>query len=117
MVPGTTRTHLDDITGELTAAFGETLQFLGRGDATTEAGKTRAEDVGDEHQFLGLTDRTVLPRWLRALSRCPHEFGMGVADFMLGETALAVLGDEVLARESVVDLARRASFDAPYGPS
>jgi hypothetical protein len=117
MVPGTTRTDLDDITGELTAAFGETLQFLGRGDATTEAGKTRAEDVRDEHQLLGLTDRTVLAGRLRALTGCPHEFGMGIADFMLGETALAVLRDQVLARESVVDLARRASFDAPYGPS
>jgi hypothetical protein len=42
---------------------------------------------------------------------------MGVADFMLGETALAILRDQVLAREAVVDLARCSSFDARNGAS
>ena len=103
--------------GELTAAFGEILQFLGRGDASTETGQAGSEDIGDEHEFHGLADRTVLAGRLRALACGTKKFGMGITDLVLRESALAVLRDEVLARESVVDLARRASVDAPDGAS
>jgi len=42
---------------------------------------------------------------------------MGITHLMLGETPFSILRDEVLARESVVNLSRRASFDAPDRPT
>jgi hypothetical protein len=117
MIPTTARTDLDHITGEFTAALGESLQLLRRSDAPTETGKSGTEDVGDEHQLVRLADRTVLTRRLCALPRGPHEFGMGIAHLMLGEATFSKLGDQVLARESVINLSRRASFDAPDRPA
>jgi len=38
---------------------------------------------------------------------------MGIAHLMLREATFSILGDQVLARESVINLSRRASFDAP----
>ncbi len=65
---------------------------------------------------MRLADGAVLAGGLGALPGGTHEFGVRVADLMLGETTLAVLRDEVLAREPVVNLSRRTSFDAPDRP-
>jgi len=117
MIPTAVRTHLNHVAGEFAAALGESLQLLRRGDTPTETRKSGTEDVGDEHQFVRLADGTVLTRRLCALPSGPHEFGMGIAHLMLREATFSILGDQVLARESVINLSRRASFDAPDRPA
>lgn len=118
MVPVARGADLHDVTGELPLArpaSGERPQFLGGGDAAAEGGEPGAEDVRHEHELVVGADGAVLARRLPDLAGGPDQFGMGVAHLVLGEPSLGELGDEVTAREPVVDLTRRAAGGAVEG--
>jgi len=117
MVPMARGADLDHITGEfaLLRPLGERPEFLRRRDASTEGRKPRAEHIGDQNQIVVLTDRTAFARGLTHLTRRPHQLGVGVAHLVLGQSTLLELGDEVLSRESVIDLAASATGGTAEG--
>ncbi len=105
MVPAATRANLDHITSELVFALRKAFEFLRRGYATTMARQPRAEHIRDQDESSGVADRTGLGGGFGHLPGRPHQFGMGIADFVLRQTPFAILRNEMLAREPVVDLA------------
>ena len=117
MVPMARGAHFDHITGEVTflRTLGEGPELLRRRDTAPECGQARPEDVRDEHQFLVRTDRTRFRCGLTDLTGRPNQFGVGVTDLMLRQTPLLELGDEVLTREAVVDLAAFATRGTAEG--
>ena len=110
MVPMARGAHFDDITSKVAflGPLRKGLEFLGRGNTPTEGGEPGAKDIGHQDQGVVLADRAVLRRRLTDFARCSNQFRMGVAHLMLGQTTLFVFRDEVLTRESVIDLAALA---------
>ena len=117
MVPMARGADFDHITSELALfrALGEGLEFLGRCNATPESGQSRTKDIGDEDQLVVLADRAVLAGGLSDFPSGPNQFRVGVADFVLSEAALLIFRDEVLTRESVIDLAAFAARGTAEG--
>ena len=56
-----------------------------------------------------LADRTILAGGLADFTRRSHEFGMGITDFVLSQSPFLVFRNEVLTRESIIDLAAFAT--------
>ena len=107
MVPMTRRAHLDHVAGVVPLPFaGEPLQLLGRRDAASERGQAWSEDVRHEHELVIGTDRTRFGGDLTDLTSGTDQLGVGVAHLVTGQSTTTVLVDEVLARQSVVDLPR-----------
>ncbi len=117
MVPMARGADFDDITGEIALfrALREGLQFLGSGDTTTKGGQSGPKDIGHQDQCVVLTDRAVLTGGLAHLTGGTHQFGVGIADFVLGQPTLFVFRNEVLTRESVVNLAAVAARGTAEG--
>lgn len=111
MVPMARGADFDHITGKIAIfrALSEGLEFFRRRDATAKRWQSRAEDIRHEHQILVLTNRTRLRRWLTHLTSSTNKFGMGVTHFVLRQTTLLVFRNEMLARESIIDLAAFAA--------
>ena len=110
MVPMARGAHFDDITRKV-AFLGplcKGLEFLRRCDATTEGGEPRAEDIRHQDKGVVIADRAILRRGLTDFPRRSNEFRMRVANLVLGQSAFFVFRDEVLTRESVIDLAALA---------
>lgn len=117
MVPMARGADFDHITSELAffRALGKGLEFLGRRNAPAKSGQSRPKDIGDEDQLVVLTDRAVLAGGLSDFPSCPNQFRVSVADFVLREAALLIFRDEVLTRESVIDLAASAARGTAEG--
>lgn len=115
MVPCTFGTHLDHVRRELAASLAERLQLGLLGDATAMRRKAWTEDVGDVDELGVPADGADLAGLLRRFPGGAYEFGMGVAHLMPSEVAFAVLRDDVLARQPVVDLTGRAGLRSLQG--
>lgn len=117
MVPMARGADFNDITGEIALfrALCEGLQFLGRGDTTTKSRQSGPKDIGHQHQCVVLTDRAVLTGGLAHFTGGTHQFRMGVTDFVLGQPTFFVFRNEVLTRESVIDLAAFAARGTAEG--
>ncbi|CAB4606650.1 unannotated protein [freshwater metagenome] len=117
MVPMARGADFNDITSEvpLFRALGEGLQFLGRRDTAAKSGQTRPKDIGHQHQRVVLTDRAVLTGGLANFTCRSHQFGVGVTHFVFRQATLFVFRNEVLTRESVIDLAASAARGTAEG--
>ncbi len=117
MVPMAGGADFDHITSELALfrALGKGFEFLGRRNAPAKSRQSRTKDIGDEDQFVVLADGAVLAGGLSDFPGCANQFRVGVADFVLRQAALLKFRDEVLTRESVIDLAASAARGTAEG--
>lgn len=102
-MPRTGTTGFDEVGRERFTTSLESLEFGTCGDATTVPRQARPEHVGDEHKMVLGADGTRSAGGGSQLTRCPHEFGMGVAHLISTQSATVVLVDEVTPCQTMVD--------------
>ena len=117
MVPMARGADFDDITSEVAffRALGEGLQFLRSGDAAPKRWKAGPEDIRHQYQCVVLTDRTLFTGGLAHFTRRTNKFGMRITHFVLSQPTLLVFRNQMLTRESVINLAAFAARGTAEG--
>jgi hypothetical protein len=115
MMPLTAAACFHNVRRELIGSPMEFSKFLIVGNDLAVSLKARTKKIGHQNHIAHRTNRTFRFGLLANSTSSPHQFRVSITDFVLGQPTLFVFRNEVLTRESVIDLAAFAARGTAEG--
>lgn len=105
MVPRTSLTNLDGIGHVGARPLCQPGEFASQRDAASVLRQAGTKYIGDMHKSVTCTYRAAARSPAADLSRRPHQLGVRIAYLAAVEDAIAVVGQNRSARQTVIDMA------------